>query len=292
MAVVRASHSQPSHHGLKPMQVIIRHTSSSGRSAKREKHLLHITSSKTRREIFFRRRSGWIIHVRLYHATNLRSALNAHEYSMLGIAHAILLCLVASSYALSNGGAEKSSDSTTENKSSSKPRLRQSAMLSSYDASFASEGHYSTVTENLMLNTLLCKDRGCSDECQTYLTPVNTCFNGLSLFPDDPSWSEYDIFDTYTRSERRGDSEHGTDDGVGLMSWETISRRGEELKDAAPKGAENFDDASSFKRTFFRSKDSSCHDPTDEFDALPLNECIGPFGDPRPWGRFEIATRK
>lgn len=217
---------------------------------------------------------------------------NAHEYSMLGIAHTVLILhLVASSYAWSNGGAENSGDNTIKNKSSSKPCLRQSAMHSD-DASLASEGNYAIATENLVLNTLLCKDRGCSDECQTYLTPVNTCFNGLSLFPDDPSWSEYDILDTHVCSERESDRVDWTDNGIGLMNLETISRRGEGMKDAAPKVAENFDIASSFKRTFFRSKDSSCRDPTDEFDALPLNECVGPFGDPRPYGRFDIAARK
>ena len=212
---------------------------------------------------------------------------------MPGIAHAVLMLhLAASSYALSNGGAENSGDSTTKNKSTSKPRLRQSAVLSD-DASLAFEGHYAIDTANLMLNTLLCKDRGCSDECQTYLTPVNTCFNGLTLFPDDPSWSEFDMLDAYVCSKRDGgDSENWTDNGAGLVNWETISRPGGEMKDAAPKAAENFDDASSFKRTFFRSKDSSCRDPTDEFDALPLNECIGPFGEPSPWGRFKIAARK
>ena len=178
--------------------------------------------------------------------------------------------------------------------SSTAHRLRQSAVHSD-DASLSSKLHNAIDTANLMLNTMLCRDRGCSDECQTYLTPVNACFNGLSLFPDDPSWSEFDIFDTYACSERDGDSEGWTDNGVNLVNWETMSRPGEEMKDAAPKVAETFDDGSSsftFKRTFFQSKDSSCRDPTDEFDALPLNECIGPFGNPKPYGRFQIAARK
>ena len=203
--------------------------------------------------------------------TTPRYCTNAHEYLMPRIARAVLILLLAAS--------------------STAHRLRQSAVHSD-DASLSSRLHNAIDTANLMLNTILCRDRGCSDECQTYLTPVNACFNGLSLFPDDPSWSEYDIFDTFVCLERDGDREGWTDNCVDLVNWETMSRPGEEKKDAVPKVAENFDDVSSFKRTFFRSKDSSCRDPTDEFDALPLNECIGPFGNPKPYGRFEIAARK
>ena len=203
--------------------------------------------------------------------TTPRYCTNAHEYLMPRIARAVLILLLAAS--------------------STAHRLRQSAVHSD-DASLSSRLHNAIDTANLMLNTILCRDRGCSDECQTYLTPVNACFNGLSLFPDDPSWSEYDILDTFVCLERDGDREGWTDNCVDLVNWETMSRPGEEKKDAVPKVAENFDDASSFKRTFFRSKDSSCRDPTDEFDALPLNECIGPFGNPKPYGRFEIAARK
>jgi len=45
------------------------------------------------------------------------------------------------------------------------------------------------------------------------------------------------------------------------------------------------------KRTFFRTNDSTCRDATDEF-SLPLNECIGPFGPPRPWGQFSLVDKQ
>jgi len=38
-------------------------------------------------------------------------------------------------------------------------------------------------------------------------------------------------------------------------------------------------------RKFFKSIDQSCVRETDNF-TLPTNECIGPFGRPRPWGTF------
>lgn len=42
-----------------------------------------------------------------------------------------------------------------------------------------------------------------------------------------------------------------------------------------------------FTRKFYASKDGQCDDQTDQFD-LPFDECVGPFGQPRPWGKFEI----
>merc|ERR1712224_832970 len=41
-------------------------------------------------------------------------------------------------------------------------------------------------------------------------------------------------------------------------------------------------------RSFFLSANGSCAGFTSGFQ-LPLGECLGPFGKPRPWGRFEVA---
>jgi hypothetical protein len=38
-----------------------------------------------------------------------------------------------------------------------------------------------------------------------------------------------------------------------------------------------------FSRTFFNSTDGTCRGQTDGF-TLPLRQCVGPFGAPRPWG--------
>ena len=42
------------------------------------------------------------------------------------------------------------------------------------------------------------------------------------------------------------------------------------------------------ERSLFRTNDGTCTDETDNFD-LPLDECVGPFGKPRPWGKFSLA---
>jgi hypothetical protein len=80
--------------------------------------------------------------------------------------------------------------------------------------------------------------------CVRYNTPVAICYNGQSLFPNDPSWGGFDVKDDVL-------------------------------------------DDHSFSRKFYNSEDGTCREQTDEF-TLPFNECIGPFGQPRPWGTFTL----
>eukprot|EP00978_Attheya_sp_CCMP212_P035555 scaffold155359_cov52-Attheya_sp.AAC.2 len=115
--------------------------------------------------------------------------------------------------------------------------------------------HDSAITTRRM-KTLLCVDHGCSDDCVTYETPLNTCFNGEILFPNDPAWGKYDIFDR-------------------------------PMKDGSD---------TQFHRYFFTTTDGTCEGnsqkdpPSDDIYTLPLEECVGPFGEPRPWGSFEFVT--
>jgi len=46
-------------------------------------------------------------------------------------------------------------------------------------------------------------------------------------------------------------------------------------------------DGESLKRTMFASNNGTCVEETDSF-SLPLHECVGPFGKPRPWGQFYV----
>ena len=47
-------------------------------------------------------------------------------------------------------------------------------------------------------------------------------------------------------------------------------------------------DGSYLNRSFFASTDGSCRNRTDGF-VVPLNQCIGPFGKPRPYGTFSCT---
>lgn len=46
--------------------------------------------------------------------------------------------------------------------------------------------------------------------------------------------------------------------------------------------------ATHLDRSFFSSLNGSCTNRTDGF-SLPLHTCIGPFGKPRPWGKFSCS---
>ena len=82
--------------------------------------------------------------------------------------------------------------------------------------------------------------------CQEYRTPLNTCYNAQTLFPNDDSWGDLDIYDEML---------------------------GENLK-----------------RSFYQSKDGSCRGKGEvEASDIPLNECVGPFGPPRPYGKFSLV---
>lgn len=97
-----------------------------------------------------------------------------------------------------------------------------------------------------MVNMTLCHDM-CHWDCQSYVTPLDTCFSSRNLFPNDPSWSDgWDILDTIVL------------------------------------------DQAMLHRIIYSSQDGTCTgtDP-DSFD-IPLNECVGPFGAPRPWGTFQL----
>jgi hypothetical protein len=54
------------------------------------------------------------------------------------------------------------------------------------------------------------------------------------------------------------------------------------------------------KRHFYQSKDGTCASREKEEDSkadmdgddsfiLPLDVCVGPFGPPRPWGKFTLV---
>lgn len=107
----------------------------------------------------------------------------------------------------------------------------------------------------------MCTTEGCTDAdentpgCKQYTTPLNTCYNAKTLFPNDESWSDLDIYD------------------------EMIMRN--------------------LKRSFYQSTDGSCAgrgeetnipQPVDGDDSffIPLGDCVGPFGPPRPWGKFTL----
>jgi hypothetical protein len=100
------------------------------------------------------------------------------------------------------------------------------------------------------LNMTLCNDF-CKNGCISYRTPLGTCYNPQEMFPGDPSWGDGDILDNK----------------VTFSNGQVT-----------------------FQRTFYSSDDATCSTGTPpDAETLPLNECVGPFGAPRPWGIFELV---
>mmetsp|Transcript_18817 Transcript_18817/g.52309 ORF Transcript_18817/g.52309 Transcript_18817/m.52309 type:complete len:84 (+) Transcript_18817:2-253(+) len=57
---------------------------------------------------------------------------------------------------------------------------------------------------------------------------------------------------------------------------------------ASPSSAQNQEET--FHRYLYATDDVLCKsDPTDVF-ILPLDICVGPFGEPRPWGEFHLLS--
>ena len=104
--------------------------------------------------------------------------------------------------------------------------------------------------QSAKLNMTLCTGR-CNGDCVSYTTPLSTCYSPSSMYPDDPSWSEFDIWDMIQFDPQLGKA---------------------------------------LRRTIYLSQDGTCSDGEDPNDVflIPLDECVGPFGQPRPWGTFVI----
>ena len=106
--------------------------------------------------------------------------------------------------------------------------------------------------------------------CKTYTTPLNKCYNAQTLFPDDPSWSTFDIYDTLSMKSLKRTfykSENGSCFNV-IKSQELL---------------ETIMDRGYYYDNFSQQMDD------DDYFVLPFDQCVGPFGAPRPWGKFTLV---
>ncbi len=118
----------------------------------------------------------------------------------------------------------------------------------------------------VFLNTTLCTDK-CFGECESYLTPLEKCYNGQELFPPFRTEEMY-----------RGLKKHHRSNPYGKY----------DIFDEVIKSSD--ENVVAIKRSFFESTDSSCENPTGSFENIPLKVCVGPFGEPLPWGSLKIES--
>ena len=129
-----------------------------------------------------------------------------------------------------------------------------------------------------LLNTTMCSTKCGEDssaavvsddnkekDCQTYLTPIRTCYSSSKLFPEDPSWSGYDMFDV-----------------VVPTSTNTVV--------STPQNNNTAGTILLLVRTIYSTTNGTCVPSSqDVVFRLELQQCVGPFGRPRPWGIFSMA---
>mmetsp|Transcript_18296 Transcript_18296/g.37097 ORF Transcript_18296/g.37097 Transcript_18296/m.37097 type:complete len:198 (-) Transcript_18296:118-711(-) len=105
--------------------------------------------------------------------------------------------------------------------------------------------------------------------CKEYITPLDECYNAQILFPGDISWSHFDIYDSLEmRSLKRRffESGDGTCRDIGGGEGDGTENNG-----GGESGGSGSGDEDSF--------------------VLPLDVCVGPFGPPRPWGKFTLLDK-
>jgi hypothetical protein len=120
-----------------------------------------------------------------------------------------------------------------------------------------------------LLNMTICNGK-CFGDCREYILPTNKCYNPQAMFPEDPSWGQYDVTDEIIL-------------GSTTTTTTTTTTSIDHPNDPVP---------TSLRRTIYPSTNGTCvsdgdHHPANVF-TIPLNECVGPFGKPRPWGIFEL----
>ncbi|KAL3801384.1 hypothetical protein HJC23_006994 [Cyclotella cryptica] len=113
--------------------------------------------------------------------------------------------------------------------------------------------------------------------CKSYTTPLNQCYNAQTLFPGDESWSAYDIYDSISMMNMKR-TFYKSDDGT---CSNTLSLK--EMLESA-EGAAAGDVASGTYDHYITQLDGN-----DDYFILPFDQCVGPFGPPRPWGKFTLV---
>ena len=121
------------------------------------------------------------------------------------------------------------------------------------------------------LMTTLFVEKCVGDNSTTYKTPVNECYNGNN------------------RGTRTMTEEDTDVDGNSLPSitlWKSNPYGDHDIKDELVKVN---DTAIGIFRSFYKSTNGTClGGVTDSFPNIPLDSCVGPFGEPYPWGTLEL----
>lgn len=162
-------------------------------------------------------------------------------------------------------------------------------------------------------------DNDDTTDCVSYTTPIDICYQPSNLFPSDPSWGQTSIIlDDIVEIPGATKSTNGTMEVTSNEKATVLIYRQfyKSMDDCIATSTKKHTVLSSIQKVapqlpqrriqqlFLKPKQRSTsnkeiandentfvgvtrHGGDDEF-YLPLKECIGPFGFPRPWGTLSI----
>ena len=128
------------------------------------------------------------------------------------------------------------------------------------------------------IDMLLCKyctkeatNENSLGDCKQYTTPLNKCYNPQTLYPNDVSWGDVDILDELLLNNQLKRTFYKSKDG-------TCDGRVEKISELLLSGVE----------PNINNDNKNNIDGKGDSYILPLNYCVGPFGKPRPFGKFSL----
>lgn len=123
-----------------------------------------------------------------------------------------------------------------------------------------------------LLMTRLFAEKCVGDNYTTYKTPIDECYNGNNQ-------------DSIIEKDR--DINSNSLPPI-MSSWISNPYGDHDIKDELVNVN---DEAIGVFRSFYQSTNGTCMgDVTDSFPNIPLNSCVGPFGEPYPWGTLKLIS--
>lgn len=130
-------------------------------------------------------------------------------------------------------------------------------------------------TQNLRLMTTLFTDKCVGSNYTIYETPIATCYNRYS-------WKTSEIMnESYINHDHL--NLFGSDDNLIMNPYGKYDITDELIKIN--------DKIIGISRSFYKSDNGTCTGGiTDMFPNIPLDNCVGPFGEPFPWGYLQLIS--
>lgn len=126
--------------------------------------------------------------------------------------------------------------------------------------------------ENAILKTTLYVEKCIGDDFEIYSTPIDECYSGKDSYNTKQNLRTKTMDEKSISANLDFNNPYGEHD----IKDELVKQNGEIV---------------GIQRSFFQSTNSTCTGGiTDSFPNIPLDTCVGPFGEPRPWGVLNVIN--